>query len=244
MKRLRPFFRYYGSKHRLAPKYPTPRHDVVVEPFAGSAQYATSHYVKDVVLVESDPEIAALWAWLISAAPSDISSLPWDLEPYTDIRALDIPYGAQLLIRAWQRVGRSNCWTVSKWNNKNSGLWCKSTRDAIARQVQHIRHWRVLCGSVFEGRNGSDLGEATWFVDPPYQSQPTVYGNVAPDFRALGSWCRSLRGQVIVCEAPGADWLPFRELGLNTVGRTSQGGTRAKRAEMIWTSDIQHPAER
>lgn len=232
-RRLRPFFKYYGAKHRLAPQYPAPEYQTIVEPFAGSASYATLHHTKNVILAEVDADIATLWRWLIQAHSEEIRELPIDVPPGTDIRHLSISTGAQLLIRAWQRVGRSDCWTISKWNNANSGFWHERTRDAIADQVSAIRHWQIVHGSVLDQQPSTP---ATWFVDPPYQSQPDVYGGKGsgPDFPALSRWCRALPGQVIVCEAPGATWLPFRELALNTVGRTKQGGTRPKRMEMVW----------
>lgn len=232
MSRLRPFFKYYGSKYTLAPKYPAPKHRVLIEPFAGSAQYATLHHTHDVLLVEIDPEIAELWRWLIAAHPSDIRNLPVELEEGRDIRDLDVPRGGQLLIRASQRVGRSNCWTVSKWNG-TPGQWGQPLRDRTAAQVSAIRHWRVHDRSIV---GTTSTPPATWFIDPPYQSQPRVYGQ-APDFGALGAWCQALPGQVIVCEAPGADWLPFRYLAHNTAGRTKQGGTRSRRQELVWTND-------
>lgn len=237
MKRLRPFFKYYGSKFNIAPKYPEPRHDTLVEPFAGSASYATLYADRAVHLVETDAEIAALWRWLIAASPGDVRALPVDVPVGVDIRELSIPYGGQLLIRAWQRVGRSNCWTISKWNNK-PGLWTERARDTIASQLEAIRHWRVIDRSVFPHEQ---TAEATWFIDPPYQSQPTVYGNAALNYDSLAKWCQDLPGQAIVCEAPGANWLPFRHLADNTVGRTKQGGTRARRSELFWTSDLAPP---
>ncbi len=236
MARLRPFFKYYGSKFNLAPKYPKPQHDRIIEPFAGSAQYATLHYTHGVVLYERDLEIAYLWHWLTKADACLIRALPYDIPTGTDIREVTDCVGAQLLIRAWQHVGRSDCWTISKWNNANSGFWSERTREAIASQVSAIRHWEVMGGSC-GGGDPREMLLGTWFIDPPYQSQPKVYGGDPPDFHQLGSWCRSRRGQTIVCEAPGADWLPFRPLAENTVGRTSQGGTRARRTEMIWTND-------
>jgi len=38
--KLRPFWRYYGGKFRAAPRYPTPTHKTIVEPFAGAAGYS------------------------------------------------------------------------------------------------------------------------------------------------------------------------------------------------------------
>ena len=232
--RLRPFFKRYGSKHRLAPKYPKPIYDILTETYAGSAQIATLYYNKQVVLAEYDSDLYQLWDWLINVAtPNDIKSLPFDLIPGTDIRTLDIHYGAKVLIRQWQRVGRCGCWTVSKWNNANSGFWSKSTRDAIAAQVSQIKHWHLLSSAEELFEMFRDI-PCTHFIDPPYQLQANVYGTPPIDYKKLGDICRTLKGQVIVCEQPGADWLPFEPLAENTVGRTKQGGTRARRTEMIW----------
>jgi hypothetical protein len=35
---LRPFWRYYGGKWRAAPRYPAPRYDTIIEPFAGRSR--------------------------------------------------------------------------------------------------------------------------------------------------------------------------------------------------------------
>ena len=48
MNRLKPFWSFYGAKYNLAPKYPSPVGDSIVEPFAGSAQYSLLHYQKNV----------------------------------------------------------------------------------------------------------------------------------------------------------------------------------------------------
>ena len=60
-------------------------------------------------------------------------------------------------------------------------------------------------------RGSAFSGEASWFVDPPYQNQGKHYhyGPENVDFAMLGNWCRTRLGQVIVCENEGADWLPF-----------------------------------
>jgi hypothetical protein len=55
--RLRPFFSYYGSKHRIIDKYPAPVHGRIVEPFAGSAAYATRYYWLPVTLYDANPKI-------------------------------------------------------------------------------------------------------------------------------------------------------------------------------------------
>jgi hypothetical protein len=47
-----------------------------VEPFAGSAAYATLHHDRDVILVEIDPAVAELWRYLVRAKASEIRRLP------------------------------------------------------------------------------------------------------------------------------------------------------------------------
>lgn len=236
--RLRPFFKYPGSKHTLAKRYPRPRYDVVVEPFAGSAQYSTLHYERQVLLIESDPEIAQLWHWLVTVDPDVVARLPVDLPHGEDIRTLGLPSrGAELLVRAWQRVGSNNCWTVSKWCGLNSGMWSARTRDAIASQVEKIRHWKVLHLKFDPSLAGVPAENATYFIDAPYQSIPDIYRSEPLDYRALASYCKRLKGQVIVCEAGGAKWLPFRFLAVARAGRTKQGGTRNLSVELLWMND-------
>jgi hypothetical protein len=234
--RLGPFFKFYGSKYRIAPLYPAPLYDTLIEPFAGSASYATLHHTRQVGLAEVDPDVAAVWRYLISVDGQEIAKLPVCDGPDAlpagfDLRGLDVPEPARLLIRYWQRVGQSRCWTVSKWGHL-SGFWCARTRDRLAAQVEHIRHWRILEGSLV---GAMPRGKGTWFIDPPYQAQSTVYGD-APDFALLGRWVRALPGQVIVCEAPSATWLPFVKLTEARVGPSITGKSHAKRTEMIWTN--------
>lgn len=233
MKRLRPFFKFYGSKYRIAPKYPAPEFETIVEPFAGSASYSTLHADRKVVLVENDPDVAALWQWLIRTPGSEIRRLPVcpDLPAGFDIRNVEASREAQLLIRYWQRVGRSRCWTISKWGHL-SGFWCAATRDRVAAQVDAIRHWRAYFGDL--PARPAPIDALTWFLDPPYQAQSTVYG-AAPDLPALARWTRQLRGQVIVCEAPGSTWLPFRPFTTALNGPAGSGDGRKQRPELIWT---------
>lgn len=231
--RLRNFFKFYGSKWRIAPKYPAPRYPLIVEPFAGSASYSTLHYDRRVLLCETDLEVAALWGWLIATPAKTIRALPVGLPEGLDLRTLDVPHGGRLLIRYNQRVGQSRCWTVSKWGSA-SGFWTKRIREQVARQADQIRHWRVWPGSLLD-QDPATLPEATWFLDPPYQTQAKVYGD-PPDFERLADWARRLRGQVIVCEAPGATWLPFRPLCETRAGPTGAGGGKASQ-ELIWTND-------
>ena len=74
-------------------------------------------------------------------------------------------------------------------------------------------------------------GKATWFVDPPYQEAGKHYrhGSSSINYERLAEWCVSRLGQVIVCEAYGADWLPF---GLIADVKTTRKGKRS--TEVVW----------
>ena len=67
---MKPFFTYYGGKYRAAPKYPAPRHETIVEPFAGSAGYSVRHFARDVRLYDVDPIIVGVWSYL-TRTPAD-----------------------------------------------------------------------------------------------------------------------------------------------------------------------------
>lgn len=85
--------------------------------------------------------------------------------------------------------------------------WCPAQRERIAAQIDRIKHWKIIEGDY---RAAPDI-EAAWFVDPPYQKAGKHYVHkMLPDeYAELGAWCRTRRGQVVVCEAAGADRLPF-----------------------------------
>lgn len=232
---MRPLFKYFGSKFQLSKRYPKPAHDLIIEPFAGSACYALRHYEHDVILIEKDPFVAGLWSWLIGADPEEILSLPAsELVTGQDIRDLHIPMWGKHLIRRWQRTGHTSSWTVSKWCNSNTGFWCEETKRAVAENIQKIRHWKVILGEYDCVPNQ----EATWFIDPPYQHVKNVYGDKSTlDYEKLSAFCRTRVGQRIVCEQSGADWLDFQPFSKVRTMRAGHGGDSMKRhsTEVIWT---------
>lgn len=208
---LRPFFSYYGSKWLLAPKYPAPLYDAIVEPFAGSAGYSLRYPHKRVVLIDKDENIVRTWEYLISASARDILNLP-DIDAITTIDALHICEEAKLLIGWWLNAATvlpsksPSAWARS--GKKPNCYWGNAIKQRIASQLSSIRHWTILHGSYVEL---SDPIAVTWFVDPPYQRMGYRYKQSSRkiDFNYLGNWCRTQKGQVIVCENEGAMWLPF-----------------------------------
>lgn len=222
-------FSYYGGKHQISGSYPDPLHDTIVEPFAGSAGYAHRHHAKKVILIERDPVVAELWRWLIAANPSDVLALPL-VEPGQDIRTMGLDRPVESLIGFWCNPGTSSprrrltSWALAKPNAV--GFWSSACRQRIATHIDKVDHWTIIEGDYMDA---PDM-KATWFVDPPYQSpvgSQYKYRDLNYDY--LGMWCRSLRGQVMVCETEGAEWLPF-------VRHRRIGGQKRKSVEVAWTN--------
>lgn len=87
--------------------------------------------------------------------------------------------------------------------------WGLRAKERIAGQLSLIRGWTVTNASYETVPNI----EATWYVDPPYGDKGCYYRKQFDQFESLGRWCVQRRGMVVVCEGPGATWLPFRPLG-------------------------------
>lgn len=233
---LRPFFSYYGGKWRDTIKlYPAPKHDTIVEPFAGSAGYSLRYANKKVILCEIDPVLSEVWKFLLKAKPKDILDIP-DLDPEGTVDDLNISQEARWLVGLWLNRGTASPRkSPSKWMRdgiRPGSFWGERVRQTIATQVESIRHWKLLncsyvdCPTPPEG--------ATWFIDPPYEAAGRHYrfGSEQIDYKELASWCRSRPGQVIVCENEGAGWLPFKPLA---DVKTTRGDRRSK--EVIWQSE-------
>jgi hypothetical protein len=237
---VRPFFSYYGGKWLAAPAYPAPRHDLIVEPFAGSAGYATRHHTRNVLLVDADPTIAALWAYLIAVRASEIRALPLVVES-TD--ALPVAEEARSLIGFWLNKGcasprkRPSAWMRS--GIRPGCFWGEAVRDRLAVQVEQIRHWQV----ANDNYEAAPDVEATWFVDPPYiaAGRHYVFSLRVGAYEYLADFCRARRGQAIVCEQAGATWLPFRRF--RSIKGTEGRGRKGRSDEVVWTNDANALAE-
>lgn len=231
---LRPFWRYYGGKWRAAPKYPPPRHATIIEPFAGAAGYSLRYPDREVILVEKYHVIAEIWRWLIGVSPDEVLAIPC-VDAVADLPEW-VPQAARWTVEfslgvARTRPGLTNSAGIRQRRSKGwTEGWTSSLRERIASQVTAIRHWRVIEGDFTAAPNV----DATWFIDPPYRGKPGrryVCTSSKIAYPALATWCRARRGQVVVCEADGADWLPFAPFG-DTVG---VGGRRSR--EAIWVGD-------
>ena len=215
-------FRFYGGKIADAHRYAPPRHDTIIEPFAGGAGYACHWLMKGAaqraVLVDADPLVIDAWNRILAATPDEILAWPTPIlgERSSDLLATVLTGGSGLTGEA------------------------KVTPRMIEHfpeQRRRIAWLRGHIGDRVDVRHGDyttapDI-PATWFVDPPYETQGRRYrmNGSAIDYGGLAAWCRTRQGQVIVCEAEPAAWLPFRPM------RTLSTMSNTIGLELIWESD-------
>ncbi len=233
---LRPFWTFFGGKWRLAPHYPKPLHDIIIEPFAGAAGYSLRYAERHVILIEKDPLIAGIWGWLTSTNADEVNALPrlpasgrlddveWPCKEARNLAGFWITRGAahpNASASAWMRDPRYIQWS-----------WGKMAIKRIASQVDRIKHWIIVQEDYSVWPNMT----ATWFIDPPYIRAGTRYryGSQKLNFSELSVYCQSRKGQVLVCEQEGADWLPFQSFRLSKANESVNGGKIS--AEVLWTN--------
>lgn len=200
---------YYGTKKKIAKYYPEPKHDKIIEPFCGAAQYSlfSNNWEKEVLLFDKYKVIVDIWHWLIHDANSkDILKLP-DMKEGDHVDNFDLEPVEKMLIGFCINSGSSQPKkTVKKYNS-----WNRTKKD-IAENLYKIKHWKI------ENKSFEDIPNeiATWFIDPPYQYGGQWYqssvSNKHIDYEKLAKYCKERNGQVIVCENTKADWLPFEPL--------------------------------
>lgn len=234
---LRPFWNYYGGKWRTAPRYPAPLHGTIIEPFAGAAGYSMRYPDRSILLIDKYDAITETWRWLIGARPADVMAIP--IVDHVDDLPGSTPEGARLLV-GWNmntvcaspRRTRSRGVRAHRENGRLMMGWHNERRDRVASQVNAIKHWRVMRGGYADAPDAS----ATWFIDPPYSGasgEHYKHKSSAIDFSHLADWCKSRRGQAIVCENIGADWLPFSSFVDAKAGPNGSG----RSAEVVWLSE-------
>ena len=205
-----PFWRYYGGKSRAAGRYPAPECSRIVEHFAGAAGYACRYPHHEVVLIDVDPIIAGIWAYLIAASPEEILALP-DIPDGGTVDDLPVCQEARWLAGFWCNNGTAqprkspSAW-IRKWSGRKLLGWSKQIRQRIALDVPRIKHWRVIHGDYTQ----APPGPATHYIDPPYQTAAgRHYKYDAVDYNHLGAHTMALQGQVIAMDQIGADWMPW-----------------------------------
>lgn len=226
-------FPYFGAKHKLARYYPEPKYGLVIEPFAGSAAYSCFHAesIDHAILVDKDPAVVALWHRMQAMSSDELESMqcPPQGERTSEVLfALAAGHQGQVLLHDPTATRQVTERMFKSW---------PAIQRRMLRLLPLTRGWEVRCASY------ADLGdsEATWFVDPPYQSlqdayldnKAANYAVKAVDFEHLGRWCIERTGQLIVCEQDPADWLPFLPFVKQVSGARTKSGPKQ---ELIFTA--------
>jgi hypothetical protein len=209
-------------------------HNIIIEPFAGSAGYSLRYPDRKVRLYDADPIICGVWDYLIHVSPEEIRALPVDFYYIEELKI--IPEAKALIGFCCNKGTTSPGKSPSKWMRTDGkasscNYWSPAKKELVATQVPRIRHWTATQSSYLDIPNQS----ATWFIDPPYEVAGRAYKFHDIDYPALGDWCRSRSGQVTVCENAGADWLPFRPFRIIKGLEGRRGGKKSE--EVIWTFD-------
>jgi hypothetical protein len=221
---MRPFFPYYGSMWNRARYYPAPQHDVVIEPFAGSAGYSLFYGCRRVNLFDVDPIICGVWDYLLSAKPAEIMALPDMPEVGDGVDNYSLPQEAKWLIGFWLNRGsaqpKKTRTAFGARHDRAQLLWGPKAKQRIVSQVPLIEGWTITQSDYARAPDE----EATWLIDPPYADKGKYYRFQITAFDRLAAWIRRRSGLVMVCEQEGADWLPFQPLGSfkSTRGRTEE----------------------
>src|SRR5216683_1500274 len=141
-------FPYYGSKWNIARHYPSPTTDLVIEPFAGGAGYASFYDAKQVLLIDKDPIIAGLWSYLIKASIAEITALPEMPEVGDSVDNYQIPQEAKWLIGFWLNRGsaspKKSRTAYSARTDRAQLNWGAKAKERIAGQLHLIGGWRVI----------------------------------------------------------------------------------------------------
>lgn len=227
-------FSYYGSKSKIVHLYPAPKHGLIIEPFAGSARYSLEHWEHDVQLYDANPVIAGIWKYLIQASEKDVLSLPdvpskVHLDSFTQLSDVERDLIGFHLCRGKARPRKTG-------HGQNS--WDRD-KLRIAANLHKIRHWKIKNWDAFGMTVWLKSKPATWFIDPPYQQTQNRPGNGdrypfgdGMDYAKLAEFVRERKGQVIVCEGDGADWLPFQLL--KTVNANTNNSSVKKNGEWVY----------
>ena len=208
---LRPFFPFYGSKWNIARHYPAPRGHVV-EPFCGAAGYSTFYGVNRATLYDKDEIVIGTWQFILQATEHDILSLPLLSEVGDSVDNYSIPQEAKWLIGFWLNRGsaspKKSRTAYSARTDRAQLNWGERAKRRIAAQLPAVKNWTAKQGDFSDAVSGD-----TTFVDPPYVDKGKFYRVKFDEHARLATWCAQRTGRVVVCEGPGATWLPFEPLG-------------------------------
>jgi hypothetical protein len=191
---------------------------LVIEPFAGSMGYTLYHRPKAALGIERDSRVVALWQRLVVQLGPLVE--PRLGERTDDLLVKLCAYSNASLVVADMLV---------------TERMLREFKLAVKRLERDRPYAATLAYQWGSYADAPDV-EATWFIDPPYQKPSgRRYVSLLPDYAELAGWVRSRRGQVIVCEQAGADWMPFRPLC------DVQSLNNKVSREVVWTTPGDEP---
>jgi hypothetical protein len=242
--RWKSVFSYYGGKSKIIDSYPEPRHNLIIEPFAGAAAYAFRHARRSsgrtAWLNDLDERTASIWEFLLSPDASLWVREHWPSAVHSGRTSRDyfpatVPAGLIELFRAEANQGTQGAKGVHECVTSMGEKCWPRTRDKLLEIIPEISHWKFTQRSYEQLANV----EATWFIDPPYSNVAGQRYRVGSglDYGALAEWCQSRPGQSIACENLGAEWLPFVPLEHRRVSIRSRY-QKADAREVMWVGGV------
>lgn len=235
-------FSYAGSKAYFMQSkvqlYPKPKHDLLIEAFCGGASYSLKYYKHQVWLNDLNPETYKAWLFLVSPGALDLA------HKYTPKLKQGDRLDKMLDPRCPEGLRIVLSWSINQGIGGLSGSWNQLTAfgaecyprllPKLEYWLPKIAHWNV---TNLDYRELPNL-KATWFLDPPYQYNPVKYRFCRMNYKTFSYWCRSRKGQAIVCDNTDADYLPFKPIRSSYLGlRKGKAGNTTKAGEAIWTNE-------
>lgn len=139
--------------------------------------------------------------------------------------------GLQEICRAEANQGTQGAKGVHDQITK-MGAKCWKVKRKLREVIPEVAHWKIT------NHDYKDLinVEATWFIDPPYSNAAGGrYRTAGLDYEHLGWWCLNRKGQVVVCENRGANWLDFSPIKHPRVSIRSRY-QKADAQEVVWVN--------
>jgi len=210
---------------------------MIIEPFAGGASYSLAHHEHQVWLNDIDGAVAAIWNFIIHSLGSGSAEIPSEFmqnvkqgDKVSKMPGAESwPLGLLRLIQSEANVGTQGATGIHDQVTKFAVPTIKRLPAKMAYWAPRVAHWRI---TQCDYRDLPNL-EATWFMDPPYNNAAGQrYRHHGIDYAELAEWCRSRRGQVIVCEQVGATWLPFEDLAPRQGVRSRY--QKSETREVVW----------
>ena len=238
--KFKSIFSYYGGKGALSHLYPPPKHDLIIEPFAGAANYSLRYAEREVILIDNDPVVADIWRFLLRPDALDICRdsiprLPSVGDRVSELLGDQPEPGLLRLLQSYANVGTQGAKGVHDQITKFGIKGWSRIIHKLEYFLPRIKHWRFNQMSYYNQSNPT----ATWFIDPPYNNAAgRRYRQHDIDYGYLADWCKHRQGQVIVCENAGADWLPFTPLAPRRGVKSSYQKSTAM--EVVWTNEVSH----